>query len=200
MSNFWATFWEIKGNFLGNLVSSNLWKALLDLTDFFKPPNTLTHTHTQNISTPHRPPPPSTPTSSYPFLYFKWTFPYPRSLHTNIINHYQWEINNRKAILDRKPNNVWNVQVCFRLLIFFTTTTSFQAIVTTLSLHNKLALPQLPSKKKHFLLPHIEFYEKPVWLINKLQPVSYQSMSNITPPLPLHLSQPVAASPPRPAR
>ena len=182
------TFWEISCRAICE-------KPYLTSPIFFKPPNTLTHTKFQ-----HPPPPPSTPTSSYPFLYFKWTFPYPRSLHTNIINHYQWEINNRKTILDRKPNNIWNVQVCFRLLIFFTTTTSFQAIVTTLSLHNKLALPQLPSKKKHFLLPHIEFYEKPVWLINKLQPVSYQSMSNITPPLPLHLSQPVAASPPRPAR
>ena len=168
------TFWEISCRAICE-------KPYLTSPIFFKPPNTLTHKI-------------STPTSSYPFLYFKWTFPYPRSLHTNIINHYQWEINNRKTILDRKPNNVWNVQVCFRLLIFFTTTTSFQQIVTTLSLHNQISTSTTTFQKKDFLLLHIEFYEKPVSLINKLQPLSYQSMSNITPPLPRHASQPVAAN------
>ena len=125
---------------------SNLWKALLDLTDFFNAPE---HTHTHEISAPPTPPP-STPTSSYPFLYIKWTIPYPRSLHTNIINHYQWEINNRKTILERKPNNVWNVQVCFRLLIFFKTTTSFQQTATTLSLHNQISTSTTTFQKNLF--------------------------------------------------
>ena len=36
---------------------------------------------------------------------------------------------------------------------------------------------------------HLKFYEKQVSLINKLQPLSYQFTSNITPHLPLHASQ-----------
>ena len=40
------------------------------------------------------------PSKSYPLLYINWSFPYPRSLHKNIIK------NNRKTILNRKPNNV----------------------------------------------------------------------------------------------
>ena len=41
-----------------------------------------------------------------------------------------------------------------------------------------------------YLLLHIKFYVKPVSLINKLQPLSYQSTSNIIPRLPLHVYQP----------
>ena len=194
------TFFEqLLGNFLRNqgklfrksrveqFVKSPTWPHR-----FFKAPE---HTN------PHpRPSPPLNTNIFIPLLYFKWTFPCLRSLHTNIIKHYQWEINNRKTILDWKPNNVWNVQVCFRLLIFFTNSTSFQQAVTTLFLHNQISTSTTTLQKKHFLLLQIEFYEKPVSLINKLQPLSYQSTSNITPPLPLHSSQPIAASLPRPAR
>ena len=35
-----------------------------------------------------------------PLLNIKWTFPYPRALHTNIIK------NSRKTILNKKPNNI----------------------------------------------------------------------------------------------
>ena len=58
---------------------------------------------------------------------------------------------------------------------------------TTTSLQN---LKSVFLSKKLFLLLHIKFYEKPVSLINKPQPLSHQSMSNITPPLPHHPSQP----------
>ena len=44
--------------------------------------------------------------------------------------------------------------------------------------------------KSNFLLFHIKFFEKLVPLINKLQPLSYQSTSNITPRLPLLPSRP----------
>ena len=59
--------------------------------------------------------------------------------------------------------------------------------------HNYLtATPKITFfyKKIFFFLLHIKFYEKPVSVINKLQPLSYQFMSNITPRLPLHASQP----------
>ena len=39
------------------------------------------------------------------------------------------------------------------------------------------------------MLLHIKFYDKPVSLIYKLQLLSYQSTSSITPRLPLHASQ-----------
>ena len=39
------------------------------------------------------------------------------------------------------------------------------------------------------MLLHIKFCEKPVSLIKKLQPLSYQSTCNVTPRLPLHTSQ-----------
>ena len=68
-----------------------------------------------------------------------------------------------------------------------TTTTLFQKIVTTLSLHNQISTLTTISLQ---LLLHIKFYEQLVSLINKLQPLSYQSTSNITPRLPLHSSQP----------
>ena len=97
--------------------------------------------------------------------------------------------------------NTAKVQVCFRLLIrFFTTTTSFQQTVTTLSLHNQISTPAttslqhlkslLPSNTIIFCYFTSKFCEKPVSVINKLQPLSYQSTSNITPRLRLHSSQP----------
>ena len=68
-----------------------------------------------------------------------------------------------------------------------TTTTLFQKTVITLSLHNQISTLTTISLQ---LLLHIKFYEQLVSLINKLQPLSYQSTSNITPRLPLHSSQP----------
>ena len=71
----------------------------------------------------------------------------------------------------------------------FTTTTSFQHTVTTLSLHNQISTstttslqhPKITtSQNDYFLSPHIKFYEKQVSLINKLLPLSYQFTSNIT--------------------
>ena len=81
----------------------------------------------------------------------------------------------------------------------FATTTTFQQTVTTLSLHNQIStltttslqhLRSLLFSKKYFLSLNIKFYQKPVSLMNKLQPLSYQSKSNTTPRLPLHTSQP----------
>ena len=81
----------------------------------------------------------------------------------------------------------------------FATTTTFQQTVTTLSLHNQIStltttslqhLKSLLSSKKYFLSLNIKFYQKPVSLMNKLQPLPYQSKSNTTPRLPLHTSQP----------
>ena len=60
-----------------------------DLTDFSQLPEP---TH------PTFHPSPKTP--SYLLLQIKWTFPYPRSLHTNIIKK------SRKTILNKKPNNI----------------------------------------------------------------------------------------------
>ena len=59
--------------------------------------------------------------------------------------------------------------------------------VTTLSVHNQISTLTTISLQ---LLLHIKFYEQLLSLINKLQPLSYQSTSNITPRLPLHSSQP----------
>ena len=79
----------------------------------------------------------------------------------------------------------------------FTTTTTFQHIVTILSLRNQphcntyscnSLLP--PKIINYLLLLHIKFYEKQVSLISKLQPLSYQFTSSITPCLPRHASQP----------
>ena len=74
-----------------------------------------------------------------------------------------------------------------------------KSTLSTLSLPNQINTPTatslqhlkslLPSKF-FFSLLHIVFYEKPVLLINKLKPLSYQSSSNLTPRLPLHTSQP----------
>ena len=81
----------------------------------------------------------------------------------------------------------------------FATTITFQQTVTTLSLHNQIStltttslqhLKSLLSSKKYFLSLNVKFYQKPVSLINKLQPLSYQSKSSTTPRLPLHTSQP----------
>ena len=56
--------------------------------------------------------------------------------------------------------------------------------------HNYLtATPKITFTFQKLLLD-IESYEKSVSLINKLQPLSYQSTSNITPRLPLYTSQP----------
>ena len=41
------------------------------------------------------------------------------------------------------------------------------------------------------MLLHIKFYEKPASVINKLQPLSYQFMSNINPRPPPHASKPL---------
>ena len=83
----------------------------------------------------------------------------------------------------------------------FATTTTFQQTVTTLSLHNQIStlttnslqhLKSLLSSKKYFLSLNIKFYQKPVSLMNKLQPLSYQSKSNTTPRLHYtHLNQPL---------
>ena len=59
--------------------------------------------------------------------------------------------------------------------------------------HNQISTSTTTSLKHLlFLLLHIKFYEKQISLINKLQPLSYQFTSNITPRLPLHahLNQP----------
>ena len=84
----------------------------------------------------------------------------------------------------------------------FTTTTSFQHTVTALSLHNRISTSTTTSLQhlKSFLPPKIiiiiifvtlySFYEKQVSLINKLQPLSYQFTSSITPRLPLNASPP----------
>ena len=68
-----------------------------------------------------------------------------------------------------------------------TTTTLFQKTVITLSLHNQISTLTTISLQ---LLLHIKFYEQLVSLINKLQPLSYQSTSNITPLHFTHLNQP----------
>ena len=75
------------------------------------------------------------------------------------------------------------------------------SLVTTLSLHNQISTPSIHNYltatpkitftfENFFLLLYIKFYEKQVSLINKLQPLSYQYTSNITPCLPLHTPQP----------
>ena len=81
----------------------------------------------------------------------------------------------------------------------FKSTTSFQHTVTTLSFHNHISTytttsvqhlkSLLPPKIIFFLLLHIKFYEKQVSLIHKLQPLSYQFTSNITPRLSLFAFQ-----------
>ena len=107
-------------------------------------------------------------------------------------------LDNEVTVLPRWPSGGVRmyVQVCFRLLIrLFTTTTSFQHTVTTISIHKQISSSTttwlhfyLP--KYYFLLLHINFHDKQASLINKLQLLIYQFTSNITPRLPLHASQP----------
>ena len=66
---------------------------------------------------------------------------------------------------------------------------SLHSHISTLTTTSLQHLKSLLPSKKYFLL-HGKLYQKPVSLINKLQLLSYQSKSNITPRLPLHTSQP----------
>ena len=91
----------------------------------------------------------------------------------------------------------------FRLLIrLFTTTTSFQRTVTTLSLHNQISTFTTTSLQllKSLLPPKIVILSYFILnstrnKFNKLQPLSYQFMSHITPRLQFtRLNQPQYAT------
>ena len=71
--------------------------------------------------------------------------------------------------------------------MFLTIDETFLHTLTTLSLHNQInnsttmSLQHkitFTSQNKHFLSLHIKLYEKQFLLINKLQPLSCQFMSN----------------------